>query len=571
MNDEGSLSLALIGSGGTGVMSAGQILLDAAAGMGLYGLMTRSYGPQIRGGEAAAILRLASEPVQNQDDVLDLLLAFDWSNIERFAAELPLGQNSLVITDPDQGELPEIIADTGARVLGVPLRGLTKPVPRGRVNMVGLGLVASLIDLPRERLLDIVDRTIGDKGEAALEAARQCLEVGATALEADDAPVLPAARVDSERWALSGNEAIGLGALRGGVRFCAAYPITPSTDIVEWLAVELPRIGGYLVQAEDELATVNMCLGASFGGVPAMTATSGPGLSLMVESIGLAVATEIPLVVVDVMRGGPSTGIPTKSEQSDLNIAVYGVHGDAPHLVLAPNGIRDCVTTMQWAVGLSERLQTPAIVLSDQNMAQARAILDAPELTEFDDRRLLCQQPDESYRRYEVTADGISPMTLPGDAGGQYTAEGLVHDRQGRPSSRAEEHLEQLNKQRDKLLHHDFGARWADIEGRGPLAVITWGSVTAPIREALVRARERGLEAKLISVRVLAPVQVEKMAEALADVERLLVVEQTHSGQFHAYLRANHVLPQNMRVLHRPGPVPLRPGEILRTLEEISA
>jgi 2-oxoglutarate ferredoxin oxidoreductase subunit alpha len=180
------------------------------------------------------------------------------------------------------------------------------------------------------------------------------------------------------RWMISGNEAAGLGAGRGGVRFAAAYPITPATEILEWMAPALTKVGGTLVQAEDELASINMIIGASYGGIPSLTATSGPGLALMTESIGLAVASEVPIVIVDVMRGGPSTGIPTKSEQSDLNMAVYGLHGDAPHIVVAPTSVADCVFTTQWAVHLAESMQVPAIVLSDQFIGQARAVVGRP-------------------------------------------------------------------------------------------------------------------------------------------------------------------------------------------------
>ena len=171
---------------------------------------------------------------------------------------------------------------------------------------------------------------------------------------------------DDARWNISGNEAAGLGAVRGGIRFVAAYPITPATEILEWLAPNLEKVGGVLVQAEDELASINMIIGGSFGGMPSMTATSGPGLALMMEAIGLAVASETPIVVINVMRGGPSTGIPTKSEQSDLNIALYGLHGDAPHIVTAAHCIADCQFTTQWSVHLAEQLQVPVIVLTDQ-------------------------------------------------------------------------------------------------------------------------------------------------------------------------------------------------------------
>ncbi len=210
------------------------------------------------------------------------------------------------------------------------------------------------------------------------------------------------------RWQISGNEAAGFGALRGGVRFVAAYPITPATEMLEWMAPALGRIGGALIQAEDELASINMIIGASYGGVPSLTATSGPGLALMTESIGLAVAAEVPIVVVDVMRGGPSTGIPAKSEQSDLSYAVSGLHGDAPRLVLAPASIGDCLATTAWAVELAEALQAPAIVLSDQFMGQSRAIIDRPSAEMPAPRRLTAQAHTPDYKRYRDTPVRVS-------------------------------------------------------------------------------------------------------------------------------------------------------------------
>lgn len=553
-------------------MTAGQILLDAAAQAGWYGLMTRSFGPQIRGGEAAAILRLAPHPVECQDDRLDLFLAFDWGNIERFAAELPLNADSVVIADPAQGDVPDLIAEAGAASFMVDLRDLARAVPGGRTNMVGLGLVAELIGLSEEALERTLGKVLGRKGEAALQSARAGLQAGrehAAGLDID-LRLAPAAASAGERWALSGNEAAGMGALRGGVRFSAAYPITPSTDIVEWLAPTLPGLGGTLIQAEDELAAINMCLGASFGGTPALTATSGPGLALMTEALGLAVASETPVVVIDVMRGGPSTGIPTKSEQADLNMALYGLHGDAPHLVIAPNGIANCLTTTQWAVHLAEALQTPAIVLSDQAMGQARAVIDRPARVAWRARRSIAETPDPDYRRYAITRDGVSPMALPGTPCGEHTADGLEHAERGTPSTQASDHQAQLDKRLRKLNDYDYGAYWADIEGDGELAVITWGSSTGPVREALHRAEAEGIRARLISLRLLAPARPQALAEALQGVEQILIVEQSHDGQFHRYLRAHHDLPGTIRGFHHPGPLPIRPGEILRQLRRLA-
>jgi 2-oxoglutarate ferredoxin oxidoreductase subunit alpha len=381
-----------------------------------------------------------------------------------------------------------------------------------------------------------------------------------------EAPVTTA-----RHWSITGNEACGLGALRGGVRFVAAYPITPASEMLEWLAPRLEQLGGSLLQAEDELASVNMIIGASFGGVPSLTATSGPGLSLMVEGLGLALVSETPVTVVNVMRGGPSTGIPTKSEQSDLNIALYGMHGDAPHLVLAPTSIRDCVFTTQWAVRLAEHLQTVSLVLSDQSLGQSQAIIEAPPKRQLPLQRKVEQAPQGDYQRYLITSDYISPMTLPGSAGGMYTADGLEHNSHGTPSSMALDHRVQLAKRMNKLKDFDFGDDWADVEGEGPQCLVTWGSSAGVVKEVGRWIRAQGGAIRVVVLRLLAPLQRENLNFLLAQATKVIVVEQNHSGQLFHYLRAEGVLPDSAESLAQSGPLPLRPGRILRALGGVLA
>jgi 2-oxoglutarate ferredoxin oxidoreductase subunit alpha len=339
---------------------------------------------------------------------------------------------------------------------------------------------------------------------------------------------------------------------------------------LEWLAGSLPKVGGVLVQAEDELASINQIIGGSFGGTPSLTATSGPGLALMTESIGLAVCSEVPVVILDVMRCGPSTGIATKSEQSDLNIALNGLHGDAPHLVLAPTSVTDCVFTTQWAVHLAESMQTAAIVLSDQSLGQTRAIVNRPAAISFMARRLVPEQFEAEYYRYAVGDSGVSPMAIPGQPGGQYTADGLEHTEKGAPSSLPEDHLAQLEKRERKINGFNYGGHWADLEGSGDTAVITWGSTTGPIREALSRLQQAGKDIRLIAIRLLAPERPGDMAAALEGIKRLLVVEQSHSKQFYRYLRAAYDLPADIKLFNRPGPLPFRPHEIIEQLADWS-
>jgi 2-oxoglutarate/2-oxoacid ferredoxin oxidoreductase subunit alpha len=554
-------------------MTAGNMLLEAAARAGYYALMTRSSGPQIRGGEAAALLRIACEPVECMDDRFHLLAAVDWENVQRFNAEIPLASGSLLVGDPDQGDPPAVFLASGAARIALPLKQLARSVPEGRPNMVLLGAVAALLGLPEETVARAVERTLG-KRPAALVPSLAAVAAGRTAAAALGLDLRLAAppAAGAPRWLLSGNEAAGLGAIRGGVRFVAAYPITPATELLEWMSPALAEVGGTLLQAEDELASVNMAIGGSYGGVPSLTATSGPGLALMVEALGLAVAAEIPLVVVDVMRVGPSTGIPTKSEQGDLNIAVHGLHGDAPHLVLAPNSVADCLGTTQWAVQLAEELQSAAIVLSDQFLGQARAVVDRPAELPPGTGRRLTEAATPGYRRYALTPDGVSPMAIPGLAGVAYTADGLEHAERGTPSSQAADHVAQLDKRRRKLVRHDYGSRWADLEGipDSPLGIVTFGSCTGPVREGLALAAADGLAARLVSLRLLAPLPVEQLARALAGVQRLLVVEQNASAQLYRYLRSELDLPGRVSSLHRPGAQQFSPGEILRHLVDWS-
>ena len=571
-----SVSIALAGSGGSGVMTAGTVLLAAAAKAGAYGLMVRTSGPQIRGGEAAALLRLGPQAMSSLDDGFDLLLAIDWQNVNRFADEIVLGPRSVLIGDPDEGEAPEVFKATGARYAPLSMKKMAKAIPGSWVNMIALGLSGTLAGLPLQALQDAMReswkkpdtldanlKAVAAGAEAAVGIAANLAQMGGPM-----AQLAVGALSAKPRWMISGNEAAGFGAIRGGVRFVAAYPITPATEVLEWLAPKLVEVGGTLLQAEDELASINMIIGASYGGVPSLTATSGPGLALMTEAIGLAVASEVPIVVVDVMRGGPSTGIPAKSEQSDLSFAVSGLHGDAPRLVVAPTSIGDCLGATQWAVHLAEALQAPAIVLSDQFMGQSRAIIDRPVDAGFTAQRLTAQANTPDYKRYRNTDSGVSPMAIPGTEGVTYTADGLEHSEAGIPSSQSRDHVLQLDKRKRKLDVHDYGDYWADIEGDGDAVVITFGSASGPVREAIARAKAAGVAMRLIVLRLLAPTRPEQMTAALQGAKRIIVVEQNHGAQLYRYLRAYYDFPAPPATYHRPGPLPLRPGELLTALLE---
>jgi len=570
------ISLAITGAGGIGSITVGELLLRLAGKSGFFGLMRRSFGPQIRGGEAAALLRISDQPVECMNDSFDILLALDWLNAERFAEEITLRPDSLIIADPSAGEVPSVYREMGIEILEIPMKSLAGETPGGRPNMVALGLLAQWLGYSSASAGKLIDKVFSAKGKEVASGSKAAFSKGfdeasiAKARELEKQPVPAKKERQAGRWQLSGNEGCGLGALRGGIRFAAAYPITPATDMLEWLSPRLKKLGGRLLQAEDELASINMVIGGSFGGVPAMTATSGPGLALMLESMGLAVAAEIPALVVNVMRGGPSTGCPTKSEQTDLNVALYGLHGDAPHLVLGALDHADCILTTEWAVRLAEALQTLAVVLSDQYLAQSRALIAKPtyRLPKIPARNIA--EETEGYLRYKLTGSGVSPMAIPGTALNMYVADGLEHTEKGKPSSTAGDHQSQLDKRDRKISSFDFGDHWADIRGQGTTAIITWGSTSGAVREAAGRIASSGGAVKVIAIRLLLPASPAKLAAELHGVTRVLVVEQSHSRQFYLYLRTHYDITAETRVFARPGPLLISPGEIVQQIQDWS-
>lgn len=570
-----SVAIVIAGSGGTGAITAGSALLAAAARDGHYGLMTKLSGAQVRGGEAAALIELGVDPIEAQPDRFDCLIALDWQDVHRFAPEIPLDGDSIIVCDPKNGAVPEAIARSGARVVELPIAQIAASVEGGRLNMVGFGIAAELAGLEPEAVDDAIRAMIGSKGEKAVTASLGADAAGRAAFAATGVSMALAPGRKAERWMLSGNEAVGLGALRGGITFVAAYPITPATEITEWLAVQMQEHGGRVVLAEDEIAAINMCCGSAYAGAPTMTITSGPGLALKVETIGLAIAAEIPMVIVDVMRVGPSTGIPTKSDQGDLDIALRGTPGDAPRVVIAPISIADCPATTERAVHIAEALQTPVMLLSDQSIGQTQTIIDVPTERPTPLKRLtvpFATGPD--FRRYQLTDSGVSPMPAPGTPDCQWVADGLSHAESGHPSNSAAIHVAQLEKRKRKLESFDFGDGWGEVFGPAdaPLALLAFGSSVGPAKAAAARLTESGTPTRVVALRVLSPIPKAKLSAALAGAKRIVVVEQNHSAQLYRHLRGEKALPHGSESFARPGPTPFRAAEIVAHLsQEVAA
>jgi 2-oxoglutarate ferredoxin oxidoreductase subunit alpha len=549
-------------------MTAGAVFLRAAAHAGYYGMMTQLFGAQVRGGESAALVQVSTAPVETQPDRYDLFVALDWDKVEQFAAEIPLDSDSIVLADPAAGPVPPGIAKSKGRVIALGMNDpdesrLERAMRGKRVNMFAAGCVSALAGIGDAEVGSAIATIFAGKDDEAkaLNAARAARGAKAAAALALDLRLAPPRR--TPRWLISGNQAVALGTLRGGVRFVGCYPITPATDLVEWLAPHLIKLGGRLVLGEDELAAINMALGASYGGTPSMTVTSGPGFSLMTETLGLAVAAEIPLVLVDVMRAGPSTGIASKTEQSDINLAVYGAHGDAPRVVLAPVSVADCVGTGEYAVYVAESLQVPVIVLSDQALGQATTVIDPPaERPAPLARRIDGVETGKPFKRYATGGAAITPMPRPGTPHREWVAEGLTHNEAGLPASGAAIHAAQIAKRARKIREFDPGDQWGEVWGEGEVAILAIGSTVGPAREAARRLAASGAGIRVIALRVLAPLPVDALTRALRGVRRLVVIEQNSGAQLFHYLLGHKAIPGDAESVARPGPSPFRPLEI---------
>ncbi|MBV1930299.1 MAG: 2-oxoacid:acceptor oxidoreductase subunit alpha [Porticoccaceae bacterium] len=584
-----SLTIAMVGSGGAGVVASGEMLLRAAAGMGLYGILRKTFGPQIRGGESAAIVRLGTEVVANLGSELEVLLVLDWNNFQRFADEIPISEATVLIQDLQAGEHPQNLPEP-RQTLTLDFLGLAKSLGSSHSNLALLGYVADWLGCPSDIIDSAIRHRLREHSQETIELAIT-VALGGAQLQQDKPiplqPILSAPEKTNsigKRWIANGNQLIGLGALEAGIRFVAAYPITPASDVLEWMAGEIESVGGHLVQAEDELAAVNMTIGAGFGGIPAMTATSGPGMALMSEAMGLAVASETPLVVVDVMRGGPSTGIPTKSEQSDFNLAVYGLHGDAPHVVLSALSVADCHFTAGWATGIATERQTLVVVLSDQFLGQSSQIMPPLANTNFSASAAQQLEGDtevdgtQRYFRYLDTDSGISPLALPGQPGGMFTADGLEHNAAAVPSPKAADHEQQLAKRLRKLDSLVESEHWAEHSseqrGQGSMLLICWGSLYQVALEAQDKLREKGIDIVVMGIRLLSPLPLEEIKQAMQQATQTLVIEQNQLGQFAHYLRSFDRQGQDAALppFHqycRPGPTLFTPAEIVTQIQAL--
>ena len=560
-------------SGIDNAISAGDVLTRSVARSGYHVHTFRTYPAEIKGGPVMFQLRVGLSPVHSLGDQLDVLLAF---NEEAWQLHhQALRKDGILIYDPGEHDRPEAFQGTA---YAIPLDRMARDLNlRKGKNLIALGALTALVGFDFAQLQDTVRELYGRSRPEFIESNRIALLAGYQWVKDNieqQTPIrlaLPSAMREPQ-LVMSGNRAIVAGALAAGCRYFGGYPITPASDILEEMAKRLPSVGGAVLQTEDEIAAIATVVGASIAGVKAMTATSGPGFSLMQEMLGLATMAEVPLVVVNSMRAGPSTGMPTKMEQADLNIALYGGHGEAPRIVLAARSVQDCFYQAMQAFYLSETFQMPVILLTDQSLSHRTETLPMPNarLVPVVERMRPSAEEPEEYRRYRLTDSGISPMGVPGFDPTPFTATGLEHDETGAPNYTPDMHTAQLDKRGRKFeitadalcgLESPLGCLSHGVpEEEATVGVLAWGSTAGVVREAIEEMAAEGHPVAALVPAVINPLPSERILKFAEKLKAIIVPEINRTGQFAAWVKAHTEL--HLVSLNKYGGLPFTPDEI---------
>lgn len=561
--------IALTGESGDGIISLGEIMAKVLVRTGLNVMTFKTYPAEVRGGQCIFTINAQVDPVLSQGDQYDILLCMDEAayNLSRERLK-PTG----VLIYNTESLRPEDVKEPG---YGIPLKSLSLSAGiTGSRNIIMFGILADLFSLDMKVVEPIVSERWG-KNADVLKRNMLALKTGwdwaaANLIKKDHIKFEHVKTI--ERLLVSGNEAMCLGAIAAGCRFFSGYPITPASDMLEWFMMRMPKIGGVAIQIEDEISALGAALGASFSGVRAMTATSGPGLALMTEFVNLAGAAEVPVVIVDVQRAGPSTGMPTKTEQSDLYHAALGGPGESPRIVIAPIDVSDCFYQTMKAFNLADKYQLPVIILSDQSLSHRNEAICIPDPAKLPIVRP--KRPSSSdlshYLRYRRTEDGVSPMSTPGTVGGTYVATGIERDEIGMPNYEPHNHELNMLKRMKKLER--AAEEDAEFEHRGQadakIGLISWGSTAGAVRDAVQTANSHGIRVSLLLPKMLFPMPRQQIGAWLSRLEEVIVVEVNQAGQYHHLLQAE--FGRGMQSLRKSTGLPFTAREILAKVEEVS-
>lgn len=543
------LSWKVGGQQGEGIESTGEIFSIALNRMGYYLYGYRHFSSRIKGGHTNNKIRVSTTEVRAISDDLDILVAFDQDTINVNFHELRDG--GIVIADSKFN--PTIPDDSKVSLYAVPFVDIATELGTSLMkNMVAVGASSAILGLNETAYLEVVNEIFGKKGQQVVEKNIEAIKRGSEYMKellGENTNLMQLEPADGKkRLFMIGNDAIAFGALAGGARFMPAYPITPASEIMEFLIKKLPKVGGAVIQTEDEIAACTMAIGGNYGGVRTLTASAGPGLSLMMEAIGLSGMTETPLVIVDTQRGGPSTGLPTKQEQSDLMAMIYGTHGEIPKVVIAPSTVEEAFYDAAEAFNIAEEYQVPVILITDLQLSLGKQTVNPLDLNKVEIRRgklTFEDQPDREngayFKRYEVTEDGVSPRVVPGVKNGIHHVTGVEHAETGKPSESPVNREAQMNKRLRKLNNIKFNTpvyvnaphKDADI------LLVGFNSTRGAIEEAIERLEQEGVKVNHAHIRLIHPFPTDELLPLVKDAKRVIVVENNATGQLANIIKMN--------------------------------
>lgn len=569
------------GQAGDGSLTTGDLIAGVFKRMGLEVYTYKDFPSRIRGGHTNYVIRAGDVRDYGMADEVDALVAFDREAVAAHIVELRPG--GFVLFDNTSESLPAPLRRSDVRWYEIPLARIAK-VDIGLElvrNTISLGALGALLGMDPAILRAEVRRVYARKSERVVDLNLRAVEAGERLITEGfgviDSDYRLCACSDGDRLLMMGNDAIGLGALVAGCRFMAGYPITPATDVLEWMAKHLPDFGGVAVQAEDELSAINMVLGAAYAGVRAMTATSGPGQALMTEAIGLAGVLEIPVVVIECARTGPSTGMPTKTEQSNLNHLIYGGHGEIPRVVLAPGTIRESFELTVAAFNLAEMYQLPVFVLTEQALCQSKATLSPldPEAVHVERGKFIDGGAVVfgEYERFAFTPDGVSPRVIPGVPGGMHLAAGSEHDAAGVITEDAQNRARMMEKRMRKLdtmrAHLPKAVRLGVADA--DIGIVGYGANRGPIAEAVDRLGADGVPVRFLQLRTLWPFPQDEIRDFIRGRSHVFVVENNFTGQLEGLIRSVVGPLEALHSIRKYDGRPFRPIEIIAPIARAAA
>ncbi|GAB6060901.1 2-oxoacid:acceptor oxidoreductase subunit alpha [Desulfonatronum parangueonense] len=566
-----SKNILIGGEAGQGLVTVGTLLAKALARTGYEIFVTQSYQSRIRGGHNTLSLRTGTGSLKAPANEVDILVALNEETVNLHAAEL--AEKSLIMVDAEhsEGKFDSKVPDQ-SRILRVPFADLAPK--KIFTNVVALGVLATVLGLPKDVLANLLQETFAHKQQEVADTNDEVLTAATDwAVEQDITFLrLPEAGKQTKRMVLDGNHAVALGALAAGIRFCAFYPMTPATGVAMNLIAAAKDFGLVVEQAEDEIAAINMAIGASYAGAPSLVPTSGGGFALMTEGISLAGMTETPVVIVLGQRPGPATGLPTRTEQADLNLALYAGHGEFPRAILTPGNVEECFRLTHAAVDMAEEFQSPVIVMTDQYLADTMQAIPPFDLEMLNEptRPGRPDEKQESYKRYAFTENGLSPRLLPGTGehlvvldSDEHTEDGHITEDLNIRVRMVDKRLSKGRKIREATLAPTYiGDEQSDI------LLICWGSTLGPAEEAAEVLRNGGKNVGVLHFRQVWPLRPDQFLDRMEKAKETICIEGNATGQFALLLQRETQYSLSRTILRYDG-LPFTAADIIKELENV--